>query len=129
MEWRKGRIVVWWEMTKSMLKAKCLKEFLHTTAYILNRRPTSTLCNQTPLEAWHGRKPKVTHFEVFRCVAYVLVPSQKREKLDDNTVKCIFVGYSAETKGYRFYDPTSKKLLINRDVVFDEKSTWDLNKV
>ena len=30
------------------------------------------------------------------------------------------MGYSVETKGYR--------LLINRDVVFDEKSTWDLNK-
>ena len=34
-----------------------------------------------------------------------------------------------ETKGYRFYDHTSTKLLISHDVVFDEKSTWDLNKV
>ena len=39
------------------------------------------------------------------------------------------MGYIVETKDYRFYDPTSKKLLIGCDVVFDEKSTWDLNKV
>ena len=69
---------------------------------------------------------KGTHFKDFGCVAYVLVLSQKREKLDDNSVKCIFVGYSAETKGYRFYDPTSKKLLISRDVAFDEKKYMGL---
>ncbi|KAL0424085.1 UNVERIFIED_CONTAM: Retrovirus-related Pol polyprotein from transposon TNT 1-94 [Sesamum radiatum] len=62
---------------------------------------------------------------VFGCVAHVLIPSQKRSKLDENSVKCIFVGYSLETKGYRFYNPKAKKLLISRDVVFDEKSTWN----
>ena len=51
----------------------------------------------------------VTHFKVFGCVAYVLIPSQKREKLDNNSVKCIFVGYSVETKGYWFYDPTCQR--------------------
>ncbi|KAL0345416.1 UNVERIFIED_CONTAM: Retrovirus-related Pol polyprotein from transposon TNT 1-94 [Sesamum radiatum] len=125
---RKNRSLV--EMAKSMLKAKCLSksfwaEAIHTAAYVLNRSPTSALTRQTPFEAFHGRKPKVSHFKVFGCVAHVLIPSQKRSKLDENSVKCIFVGYSLETKGYRFYNPKAKKLLISRDVVFDEKSTWN----
>ena len=50
----------------------------------------------------------------------------KRGKIDDNSIKCIFFGYSTETKGYCLYDPiTKKKLLISRDVVFDEKNAWN----
>ncbi|KAL4379170.1 hypothetical protein GQ457_02G022950 [Hibiscus cannabinus] len=97
---RKNQSLV--EMAKSMLKAKCLPK---------------------------RRKPKVTHFKVFGCIAHVLVPSQKRSKLDDNSVKCIFVGYSLETKGYRFYNPKNKKLIISHDVVFDEKSAWKWNEM
>ena len=33
-------------------------------------------------------------------------------------MKCIFVGYSSENKGYRLYHPQSKRILISRDVVF-----------
>ena len=113
-----------------MLKAKGLPncfwaEAIHTAAYILNQSPTFALCRQTPFEAWSGWKPKVTHFKIFGCIAYAYVPSQKRGKLDDNSVKCIFVGYSVETKGYRLYNPLTKKLIISRDVVFDEKSAWN----
>ncbi|KAL0427607.1 UNVERIFIED_CONTAM: Retrovirus-related Pol polyprotein from transposon TNT 1-94 [Sesamum latifolium] len=32
-------------------------------------------------------------------------------------------------RGYRFYNPKTKKLLISRDVVFDEKSTWKGNEL
>lgn len=129
---RKNRSLV--EMAKSMLKAKNLPksfwaEAIHTAAYILNRSSTSALSNQTPFEAWNGWKPKVKHFKIFGCVAYVLVPSQKRGKLDENSVKCIFVGYSMETKGYRFYDPLYKKLIISRDVIFDEKSEWSWSEM
>ena len=38
--------------------------------------------------------------------------------------KCIFVGYSDESKGYRLYQPESKKLIISRDVIFDEAAEW-----
>ncbi|WP_129364608.1 hypothetical protein [Klebsiella pneumoniae] len=44
----------------------------------------------------------------------------QRKKLDDKAVKCIFVGYSAESKGYRLYHPQTKRILVSRDVVFVE---------
>jgi hypothetical protein len=128
---RKNRSIV--EMAKCMLKAKGLPkifwaEAVHTAAYLLNRSPTSALQHRTPFEAWHGWKPKVTYFKIFGCIAYAHIPSQKRHKLEDNSVKCIFMGYRMETKGYRCYDPLTKKLIVSRDVLFDEKNAWNWNE-
>ena len=89
-------------------------------AYILNKCPTKALQSITPYEAWHGRKPSIGHLLVFGCLAYALVPVQQRQKLDDKAVKCIFVGYSSESKGYKLYHPQSKRILVSRDVVFVE---------
>ena len=44
-----------------------------------------------------------------------------RKKLDAKRKKCIFLGYSEESKAYRLYDPKAKKILTSRDVVFDEE--------
>ena len=35
-------------------------------------------------------------------------------------VKCIFVGYSEDVKGYRLLQPHSRDIIIRRDVKFDE---------
>lgn len=49
------------------------------------------------------------------------------KKLDDKSEKCIFIGYSSETKGYRLYSIESKKLTISRNVIFKEEAVWDWN--
>ena len=38
---------------------------------------------------------------VFGCVAYAHILDQLRKKLDSKGEKCIFVGYSDESKAYR----------------------------
>lgn len=38
-----------------------------------------------------------------------------------------FIGYCEETKGYRLYNPQTEKLMISRDVLFDEKEEWQWN--
>ncbi|MCO5601217.1 hypothetical protein L7F22_055336 [Adiantum nelumboides] len=40
--------------------------------------------------------------------------------MDDKAMKCIFVGYSAESKGYRLYHSQTKRILVSWDVVFVE---------
>jgi len=40
-------------------------------------------------------------------------------------VKCVFIGVSEESKAYRLYNPITKKIIISRDVLFDEENTWD----
>jgi hypothetical protein len=70
----------------------------------------------------------VKHFRVFGCVAYTHVPDARRKKLDDKSVKCIFLGVSEESKAYRIYNPLSKKIIISRDVIFAETGKWKWNE-
>ncbi|CAL9025450.1 unnamed protein product [Prunus brigantina] len=45
-------------------------------------------------------------------------------KLEENSHKCIFVGYGLCEKGYRLFDPSTRKVILSRDVKFDEKGLW-----
>ena len=67
----------------------------------------------------------MSHFKIFGCVAYAHVHEEIRNKLDDQSENCIFIGYNDVSKAYRLYDPITKKLIINKDVEFKEKEAWD----
>ncbi|KAJ0590261.1 putative RNA-directed DNA polymerase [Helianthus annuus] len=124
---RKNRTLM--ELSRSMMNLKQLPncywaEAVACTTYILNRTITKTRPNITPFEAWNGQKPNVEHLRVFGCLAYALVPKQHRDKLSNKTIKTIFVGYSEASKGYKLYDPQTNKIIISRDVIFDENKRW-----
>ena len=53
------------------------------------------------------------------------VLDELRNKLDNKGEKCIFVGYSDQYKSYKLYNPSTKKVIINRDVQFIEEEAWD----
>ena len=67
----------------------------------------------------------VSHFKFFGCVAYVDVPEEIRRKIYDRSEKCIFVGYSEQSKEYRLYNHITKKLIVTRDVKFQEEKSSD----
>ena len=102
------------------LDKKFWAEAVCTAVMIRNRSPTVAVDNMTPYECFYGKKPDVSHFKVFGCKAYMHVPKENRKKWDSKTKKCIFVGYSVTSKGYRLYDPVSRKICVSRDVLFDE---------
>ena len=109
-------------LSESGLPHRFWAEALFTAAYLINRRPTVTLEEMTPFEAWYGKKPSVNHLQVFGCSGYVHIPKDQRSKLDPKAKKCIFVGYGATRKGYRLYDQTKSCIVHSQDVVFDELS-------
>jgi hypothetical protein len=78
-----------------------------------------------PEEAWDGKPCNVSYFRIFGCVAFAHVPAEIRRKLDDRSERCIFVGYSEESRAYRLYNPIAKKYVINRDVQFKKNEAWD----
>ncbi|TXG50907.1 hypothetical protein EZV62_023431 [Acer yangbiense] len=95
-------------------------------SWLWHRRcPTKAVQNKTPVEAWSGRKPSAKHLRVFGSICYVHIPKEKRSNLDDKTEKEIFVGYSSQSKGYRIYNLKSNKIIISRDVEFDENAAWN----
>jgi len=127
---RKNRTI--FDMARSLLKAKKLPkqywaEAVSCAVYLLNRCPTKSLQAVTPEEAWSGHKPSVTHLRVFGCVAYAKIADARRTKLDDKSEKCIFVGYGDRRMGYKLYNPITKKIIMSRDVIFEEDKTWQWN--
>ena len=99
-------------------------EALFTAVYIRNRVPSSANDGKTPFTLWYGSIPDLSNLRIFWCDAFVHVPDVKRKKLDAKARKCKFVGYSLEQKAYRFWDPVQRKIIISRDVVFDENSIF-----
>lgn len=125
---RKNRTVM--NMVRSMIANKKVPrafwtEAVRWTFYVLNRCPTVAVKNITPQEAWSGIKPSVEHFRVWGCIAHVHIPDQKRTKLDDKSTPCVLIGFSEESKGYRLYNPKTKRVITSRDVVFEETKGWD----
>ena len=89
--------------------------------HVLNRTPTAPLPQSTPHEAWHKKKPDVSHLRVWGCLAYVHIQKDKRKSFGSHMEKCIFVGYPAGYKGWQFYNPVSKKFIISERAEFDER--------
>ena len=93
--------------------------------FILNRMPTKALKGKTPFEAWHGGKPNVSFLRTFGYVGHVKNTKPHLGKLEDRSTPMVLLGYEEGTKVYRLYDPKGGKLVISRDVVFDEMAVWD----
>ena len=94
-----------------------------TAIYLINRCPTAGIYSKTPEEVWSGKKPDLSSLKIFGCICYVHIPQELRTKLDAKSEKCIFVGYSLDQKGFRCYNPVTRELLVNQDVIFDELSS------
>ena len=74
----------------------------------------------TPEEAFTGRRPDVEHIRIFGCATFSHVPSERRTKLDPTAQQGILVGYSEVSKAYRIYIPPLRKVVVSRDVRFEE---------
>ena len=125
---RKNRTIM--EMAHIMIAAKHFPneysgESVATSVYILNRCLTKSVKNKVPQEAWKGMNHSVSHLKYFGCVAYAHILDELRKKLDKKGQKCIFIGYSEDTKAYKLNDPVARKVIISRDVQFFENESWD----
>ncbi len=107
-------------LADAKLPHKFWAEALSTAVYLRNRSLTKAVKGMTPFEAWMGEKPTVKHLREFGCFVYAHVVKDERQKLDSKARKCVFLGYSTETKGYRLYDPKRERVFYSRDVVFSE---------
>jgi Integrase core domain len=125
---RRNQTVV--AMARSMMKsmnmpAEFWGEAVATAVYILNRAPTKSLIGMTPYEAWYKRKPAVHHMRTFGYVAHVKEVKDHIRKLAARSSPMVFIGYESGSKAYRVYDPSTKKVSITRDVIFEEEKAWD----
>ena len=107
------------------LDHKFWADAVRTANFIKNRVPTSAYGNQfktkTPAEIWNGKKPDLSIVRIFGSKCYNHVAKETRTKFQPKASECIFLGY-ASTSTYRLWDVNKNKVVIGRNVTFDEKS-------
>jgi transposase InsO family protein len=81
--------------------------------YLVNISPSSTLDEKNLQEVWTGKKPSLTHLKVFGYEAYVHLPKENKSKLDKTAGNCIFIGYKDGLKGYKLWNPETKKVVYS----------------
>jgi hypothetical protein len=119
-------------MARALLKQRRMPavfwgEAVVTVVYILNRSPTKALNGRTSYEAWHGRKPTVSHLRVFSCLAFGKELGHIGN-LDDRSTPGVFIGYAEGSKAYRILDPGTQRVHTTRDVVFNDGRGWTWDK-
>ena len=111
-------------LTESGLDKKFWVEATTIACYQINRSLSSVIQFRTPEHMWTGRPPKIAHLKPFGCVGYV---HTNQGKLDPTAVKAIFLGYPKGVKGYRLWLVNETKVVISRDVIFNEKIFFKTN--
>lgn len=104
-------------------------EALLTTVYLYNRTRHTSLRNRiTPFEAWYGSPPPMQHLRVFGCLAIARIPETRRKggKLGSRGERTAMLGYSDERKGWRLWQPATRRTIWSRDVTFfEDRSGFD----
>lgn len=103
-------------------------EAMRHSTYLINRVATKTLASQTPYKAFKRRKPNIKHLRVFGCVVHAKVETTHLKRLDSRSRTLVHLGTEPGSKAYRLLDPTQQRIVVSRDVVFEENKAWEWNK-
>jgi hypothetical protein len=97
-------------------------EGLHAATYLLNHLPITVIQATCPHLALFGSTPSYEHLRVFGCTYYPNPTATAPHKLFSRSIRCVFLGYSTDHKGYCCLDFLTNRLIVSRHVVFDEDS-------
>ena len=101
-----------------------LENSLSLVIYLMNRCWISRVHDISPHERFYGKKLDLSHVRIFGSITYVHIPDEEWQKVDPKSEKCILLGYSPEQKGYKCFNPSTRKVWVSRDVVFDKWAFW-----
>ncbi|CAI7919270.1 unnamed protein product [Closterium sp. NIES-54] len=87
-------------------------------AHQLNLQPGVSMPETSPTLRWTGKVGDASAFCVWGSRAFVRDLSA--DKLSSPAVPCVFLGFPPDARGWRFYHPTSRRVLSSQDVTFDE---------
>ena len=98
-----------------------LKKAINTIVYLINRGPSTPLGYGILEETWASKKVSYSFLKTFGCEAFSRIDSKNRTKLEPKSKKYVFLGYGIDEFGYRLWDFENCKIVISKDVIFNEK--------
>jgi hypothetical protein len=75
----------------SGLANKFWAEALHTTIFVHNCIPSKLVSNWAPYQLLYGKAPDISKLQPFSCKAFILMPSQMRNKLQDHSHTTVYL--------------------------------------
>ena len=112
-------------IVRAMLKEKNLpRELWGEAVCIINCSLTKSLQGQTPHEKCTGRKPSINHMRIFGSIVHVKETKGHLSKLEDRSKPMIIIGYELGSKAYPCFDLVNSKVIISRDIIFEEGEKW-----
>ncbi|RVW23725.1 Retrovirus-related Pol polyprotein from transposon TNT 1-94 [Vitis vinifera] len=94
-------------------------EVVKTVVYILNRVPSKAI-TKTLYELWTSKKPSIRSLHVWGYPVEARPYKPNEKKLDFRTVSCYFVGYFERSRGFKFYDPSTRSFFEMGNAKFIE---------
>ena len=102
------------------LPANLWDELYLTASHIHAKTPTRSLKDVTPFEMWYGRKPDYSYMREIGCKAFVLIQNRHNPKIFERSIECVLIGYDINSKSYRCYHRTTKRVISSYHVRFLE---------
>ncbi|KAL1197961.1 Retrovirus-related Pol polyprotein from transposon TNT 1-94 [Cardamine amara subsp. amara] len=104
-------------LSNAGLERRFWAEAVSTACYLINRGPHTSIKCKIPAEVWSGKSVDYSHLKVFGCTVYYHV---SEGKLEPRAKKGVFMGYGDGVKGYMIWSPSENRVILSRNVVFDE---------
>ena len=98
-------------------------EATRTSIYVQNIVSHSEIGFKISEEMFIGKKPNLSHLNIFVFPVFVHIPKEKRAKLDPSRKKGIFVGNYEVSMAFIVYISGYHHMDISKDVTFDEDET------
>ncbi|KAJ0016814.1 hypothetical protein Pint_10281 [Pistacia integerrima] len=113
-------------LAQSSIPKKFWVDAFLTSIFIINRLPTKVLNFSSPFECLFHLPLDFSYFCSFGCQCFPCLRPYMPNKLPYRSTPCIFIGYCSNQKGFRCYDPYSRRVYISRNVIFDELLVYNL---
>ncbi|XP_074369130.1 uncharacterized protein LOC141709984 [Apium graveolens] len=100
------------------LRIKFWGDCVLSATYLINLMPSSVLSWKSPYQILLQQYPDYSRLKVLGCLCYST--NKTSDKLASRAFRCVFIGYPYAQKAYKLYDLDNHKVIISRDVTFQE---------
>nr|GEY95743.1 hypothetical protein [Tanacetum cinerariifolium] len=120
---RQNRTLV--EAARTMLSAAKVPLFfwdeaIATACFTQNRYLVIPHHEKTLYHIINNQKPSVKFFHIFGSLCYIVRDGENLDKMKEKGDKCIFVGYSTQSRAYRVFNKRTRVIMESIHVNFDE---------
>jgi hypothetical protein len=107
-------------LAHASMPLKFWDEAFATTVFLINRLPSRVIQGQTPFERLFTNPLDYSFLRTFGCACWPNLRPYNTRKLQFRSIQCVFLGYSDMHKGFKCLEPSTGRVYVSRDVVFDE---------